>query len=327
MKFIFDIGYVRMQLVLLIYHQEEQIIIDNNGLFSVRCCTRSGRLHSATPAARLADLLIHLHRPRGRSSSTQMETLDCRCDGKRFLLLRVNLFSPFSCIHFLNLKWNNWSIFPMYPACIYCITGTLHYSFSMILSIVLPSSKAPPTLQQIPNRLGVCRGFCLPPSVADNRKCVPYFRMRLSVMVCVVGRRPRRRMFLMNSGVSGSGDSRKSLRSTAKLFTFHLPNSLKEDQRTEVQFLLDLTVNAGSCRRFSTSSFHWLTKKWVGPWSNSKFNDMNFLTYSSNIWWCRAGISHHQRWNQPNLYCLCRLAAPRTNVCAMLAAAQVGSEP
>lgn len=33
-------------------------------------------------------------------------------------------------------------------------------------------------------------------------------------------------MFLMNSGVRGNGDSKKSLLSTAKLFTFHLPNSL-----------------------------------------------------------------------------------------------------
>lgn len=68
--------------------------------------------------------------------------------------------------------------------------------------------------------------FCLPPSVADNRKCVPYFLIRLSVIACVVGLRPRSRIFLMNSGVSGNWDSRKSLLSTAKLFTFHLPNSL-----------------------------------------------------------------------------------------------------
>lgn len=71
-------------------------------------------------------------------------------------------------------------------------------------------------------------GLCLPPSVADNRKWVPYFLIRLSVIIWVVGLRPRSRMFLMNSGVRGKGDSRKSLLSTAKLFTFHLPNSLEE---------------------------------------------------------------------------------------------------
>lgn len=71
-------------------------------------------------------------------------------------------------------------------------------------------------------------GLYLPPSVADNRKCVPYFLIRLSVIIWVVGLRPRSRMFLMNSGVRGKGDSRKSLLSTAKLFTFHLPNSLEE---------------------------------------------------------------------------------------------------
>lgn len=59
-------------------------------------------------------------------------------------------------------------------------------------------------------------------------------------MVWVVGLRPRRRMFLMNSGVSGNGDSRKSLRSTAKLFTFHLPNSLKRINRQKQTFHLAL---------------------------------------------------------------------------------------
>lgn len=67
---------------------------------------------------------------------------------------------------------------------------------------------------------------CLPPSVADNRKWVPYFLIRLSVIIWEVGLRPRSRMFLMNSEVRGNGDSKKSLLSTAKLFTFHLPNSL-----------------------------------------------------------------------------------------------------
>lgn len=75
-------------------------------------------------------------------------------------------------------------------------------------------------------RRGAASGWCLPPSVADNRKWVPYFLIRLSVIIWVVGLRPRRRMFRMNSGVRGKGDSRKSLRSTARLLTFHLPNSL-----------------------------------------------------------------------------------------------------
>ena len=68
---------------------------------------------------------------------------------------------------------------------------------------------------------------CLPPNVADNRKWVPYFLIRLSVIIWVLGLRPRSRMFLMNSGVRGNGDSKKSLLSTARLLTFHLPNSLR----------------------------------------------------------------------------------------------------
>lgn len=39
-------------------------------------------------------------------------------------------------------------------------------------------------------------------------------------------------MFLMNSGVRGRGDSKKSLLSTAKLLTFHLPNSLDRNDST-----------------------------------------------------------------------------------------------
>lgn len=71
----------------------------------------------------------------------------------------------------------------------------------------------------------------LPPSVADSRKWVPYFLIRLSVISWAVGLRPRSRMFLINSGVRGKGEFRKSRRSTAKLFTFHRPNSLHEKNR------------------------------------------------------------------------------------------------
>lgn len=39
-------------------------------------------------------------------------------------------------------------------------------------------------------------------------------------------------MFLMNSGVRGNGDSKKSLRSTARLLTFHLPNSLIRNNKS-----------------------------------------------------------------------------------------------
>lgn len=98
--------------------------------------------------------------------------------------------------------------------------------------------------------------LCLPPSVADNRKCVPYFLMRLSVMVWVVGLRPRSRMFLMNSGVNGSGDSRKSLRSTAKLFTFHLPNSLKRINRQKHILKLFLCENIDQVRQHFGMSYY-----------------------------------------------------------------------
>ncbi len=76
---------------------------------------------------------------------------------------------------------------------------------------------------------------CLPPSVADSRKWVPYFLIRLSVISWAVGLRPRSRMFLINSGVRGKAEFRKSRRSTAKLFTFHRPNSLHEKNRDSKQ--------------------------------------------------------------------------------------------
>lgn len=71
----------------------------------------------------------------------------------------------------------------------------------------------------------------LPPSVADRRKCVPYFLIRLSVISFAEGLRPRSWMLRTNSGVRDKGESRKSLRSTARLFTFQRPNSLQDNQR------------------------------------------------------------------------------------------------
>lgn len=69
-----------------------------------------------------------------------------------------------------------------------------------------------------------------PPSVAERRKWVPYFLMRLSVISLAEGLRPRCRMLRMNSGVKGRGEFRKSRRSTARLLTFQRPNSLQDDK-------------------------------------------------------------------------------------------------
>lgn len=67
----------------------------------------------------------------------------------------------------------------------------------------------------------------LPPRVAESRKCVPYFLIRFSVICWRVGRRPSSLMLRKNSGASGSGEPRKFLLSTARLFTFQRPNSLQ----------------------------------------------------------------------------------------------------
>lgn len=67
----------------------------------------------------------------------------------------------------------------------------------------------------------------VPPRVADNKKCVPYFLIRFSVICWRVGRRPKSLMLRKNSGARGRGEPRKFLLSTARLFTFQRPNSLK----------------------------------------------------------------------------------------------------
>lgn len=67
----------------------------------------------------------------------------------------------------------------------------------------------------------------LPPRVADSKKWVPYFLIRFSVICWSVGRRPKSLMLRKNSGARGRGEPRKFLLSTARLFTFQRPNSLK----------------------------------------------------------------------------------------------------
>lgn len=68
-----------------------------------------------------------------------------------------------------------------------------------------------------------CFFFFLPPRMAATRKWVPYFLMMLSVIVCRLGRRPSCLMLRTKSGSKGTA----SCLSTAKLFTFHRPNSLQ----------------------------------------------------------------------------------------------------
>lgn len=67
----------------------------------------------------------------------------------------------------------------------------------------------------------------VPPRVADSKKWVPYFLIRFSVICWRVGRRPKSLMLRKNSGARGRGEPRKFLLSTARLFTFQRPNSLK----------------------------------------------------------------------------------------------------
>lgn len=152
------------------------------------------------------------------------------------LLFCVNL----SCLYLTLTPCLAWSTLP--PACfslsfhVFCFLVLFLRRFDLVPFYLFSAVDLSILLTKRVVTKAYFWSFCLPPSVADNRKCVPYFLMRLSVMVWVVGLRPRRRMFLMNSGVSGNGDSRKSLRSTAKLFTFHLPNSLKRIKRQAVIF-------------------------------------------------------------------------------------------
>lgn len=72
--------------------------------------------------------------------------------------------------------------------------------------------------------------LCLPPSVAESRKCVPYFLMMLSVMALRLGRLPSCLMVCRNSGSSGRAKPLFSCLSRARLFTFQRPNSLPRKQ-------------------------------------------------------------------------------------------------
>lgn len=71
----------------------------------------------------------------------------------------------------------------------------------------------------------------LPPSVAESRKCVPYFLMMLSVMALRLGRLPSCLMVCRNSGSSGRAKPLFSCLSRARLFTFQRPNSLPRGGR------------------------------------------------------------------------------------------------
>lgn len=70
----------------------------------------------------------------------------------------------------------------------------------------------------------------LPPSVAESRKCVPYFLMMLSVMALRLGRLPSCLMVCRNSGSSGRAKPLFSCLSRARLFTFQRPNSLPGEE-------------------------------------------------------------------------------------------------
>lgn len=74
----------------------------------------------------------------------------------------------------------------------------------------------------------------LPPSVAESRKCVPYFLMMLSVMAPRVGRLPSCLMVCRNSGSSGRAKPLLSCLSRARLFTFQRPNSLPRKKHGHV---------------------------------------------------------------------------------------------
>lgn len=70
----------------------------------------------------------------------------------------------------------------------------------------------------------------LPPRVAETRKCVPYFLMMLSVILCRLGRLPSCLILWMKSGSKGTATPLSSCLSAARLFTFHRPNSLWSEQ-------------------------------------------------------------------------------------------------
>lgn len=89
----------------------------------------------------------------------------------------------------------------------------------------------------------------LPPRVAESRKCVPYFLIRFSVICWRVGRRPSSLMLRKNSGASGSGEPRKFLLSTARLFTFQRPNSLQKQSSSHSEM-----CHSDKCPSFANDS-------------------------------------------------------------------------
>lgn len=88
--------------------------------------------------------------------------------------------------------------------------------FSFIYTVLHTSTHRHKYLQRV-----------VPPRVAETKKWVPYFLIRFSVICWRVGRRPKSLMLRKNSGARGRGEPRKFLLSTARLFTFQRPNSLK----------------------------------------------------------------------------------------------------
>lgn len=87
------------------------------------------------------------------------------------------------------------------------------------------------TLEALGIRLALKRRlFSVPPRVAERRRWVPYFLIRLSVIIWRVGRLPSWRMACMKSGSRGKArpplPPKLSRFSTARLLTFHRPNSL-----------------------------------------------------------------------------------------------------
>lgn len=106
----------------------------------------------------------------------------------------------------------------------------------------------------------------LPPRVAESRKCVPYFLIRFSVICWRVGRRPSSLMLRKNSGASGSGEPRKFLLSTARLFTFQRPNSLQKQSSSHSEM-----CHSDKCPSFANDSAllgSWgrLAGNYNGPW-------------------------------------------------------------
>lgn len=87
-------------------------------------------------------------------------------------------------------------------------------------------------LEAMGNRLALKLSMLsVPPRVAERRRWVPYFLIRLSVIMWRVGLLPSWRTVCMKSGSRGKAKPplppKPSRFSTAKLLTFHRPNSLE----------------------------------------------------------------------------------------------------